>query len=207
MDSLFAYTKRNSPIHRTPAWIKLLVLLATPVTVYLTPVYVCLSLMALFILLALLSRIGITRFLRDLRPIVIYCTMIAMIDVLSWVFFNRERDIVTQTSILMMLRLVCATEAASVFFRTTGTYEIGKTLRGIEKTVTFGHTRYAVSGMFALFLSFLPQIFRTWSDIDSAYRSRGGKRGIGKILVLLPVLITISMKRAETTRLSLLARD
>ena len=122
-------------------------------------------------------------------------------------FFNRERDIVTQTSILMMFRLVCATEAASVFFRTTGTYEIGKTLRGIEKAVTFGHTRYAVSGMFALFLSFLPQIFRTWSDIDSAYRSRGGKRGIGKILVLLPVLITISMKRAETTRLSLLARD
>lgn len=207
MDSLFAYIKRNSPIHRTPAWIKLLVLLATPVTVYLTPVYVCLSLMALFILLALLSRIGITRFLRDLRPIVIYCAMIAMIDVLSWVFFNRERDIVTQTSILMMFRLVCATEAASVFFRTTGTYEIGKTLRGIEKAVTFGHTRYAVSGMFALFLSFLPQIFRTWSDIDSAYRSRGGKRGIGKILVLLPVLITISMKRAETTRLSLLARD
>lgn len=207
MDSLFAYTKRNSPIHRTPAWIKLLVLLATPVTVYLTPVYVCLSLMALFILLALLSRIGITRFLRDLRPIAIYCAMIAMIDVLSWVFFNRERDIVTQTSILMMFRLVCATEAASVFFRTTGTYEIGKTLRGIEKAVTFGHTRYAVSGMFALFLSFLPQIFRTWSDIDSAYRSRGGKRGIGKILVLLPVLITISMKRAETTRLSLLARD
>ena len=207
MDSLFAYTKRNSPIHRTPAWIKLLILLATPVTVYLTPVYVCLSLMALFILLVLLSRIGITRFLRDLRPIVIYCAMIAMIDVLSWVFFNRERDIVTQTSILMMFRLVCATEAASVFFRTTGTYEIGKTLRGIEKAVTFGHTRYAVSGMFALFLSFLPQIFRTWSDIDSAYRSRGGKRGIGKILVLLPVLITISMKRAETTRLSLLARD
>ena len=207
MDSLFAYTKRNSPIHRTPAWIKLLILLATPVTVYLTPVYVCLSLMALFILLALLSRIGITRFLRDLRPIIVYCAMIAMIDVLSWVFFNRERDIVTQTSILMMFRLVCATEAASVFFRTTGTYEIGKTLRGIEKAVTFGHTRYAVSGMFALFLSFLPQIFRTWSDIDSAYRSRGGKRGIGKILVLLPVLITISMKRAETTRLSLLARD
>jgi len=207
MDSLFAYTKRNSQVHKTPAWIKLLILLATPVTVYLTPVYVCLCLMALFVLLALVSRIGVTRFLRDLRPILVYCTMIAMIDVLSWLFFNRERDIVTQTSILMMLRLVCATEAASVFFRTTGTYEIGKTLRGIEKAVTFGHTRYAVSGMFALFLSFLPQIFRTWSDIDAAYRSRGGKRGIGKILVLLPVLITISMKRAETTRLSLLARD
>ena len=207
MDALFAYTKYNSPIHRTPAWIKLAVLLATPVTIYLTPVRVCISLMAVYILLALISRMGFTRFLRDLRPIAVYCVMIAMIDVLSWLFFNRERDIVTQTSMLMMLRLVCATEAASVFFRTTGTYEIGCTLMGIEKAVTFGHTKYAVSGMFTLFLSFLPQIFQTWSGIDAAYRSRGGRRGIRKVLVLLPVLITISMKKAETTRLSLLARD
>jgi energy-coupling factor transporter transmembrane protein EcfT len=207
MDSLFACTRCNSPIHRAPAWIKLLVLLATPVTIHLTPIYVCFSLMAFYVLLALVSRMGFTRFLRDLRPIAVYCVMISMIDVLSWVFFNRERDIVTQTSMLMMLRLVCATEAASVFFRTTGTYEIGNTLRGIEKAITFGHTKYAVSGMFTLFLSFLPQIFRTWSGIDAAYRSRGGRRGIRKVLVLLPVLITISMKKAETTRLSLLARD
>ncbi len=206
MDSIFAYAKRNSPVHRTPAWIKLLVLLAIPVTVYLTPLYVCITLMAVLALLALISRMGLRAFLRDLRPILVYCLMIAMIDVLSWLFFNRERDIVTQTSIVMILRVVCAAEAASVFFRTTGTYEISRTLRGIEKALTFGHTRYAVSGMFTLFLGFLPQIFRTWTEIDTAYRSRGGRRGIRRIAVLLPVLITISMKKADTTRLSLLAR-
>lgn len=207
MDALFSYTRRNSPVHKTPAWIKLAVLLATPVTIYLTPVWVCISLMAIYALLVAVSLAGFSGFLRDIRPILVYCVMIVMIDILSWLFLNRERDIITQTSMLMILRLVCATEAASVFFRTTGTYEIGNTLRGIERAVTFGRTRYAVSGMFTLFLGFLPQIFRTWSEIDAAYRSRGGKRGIRKVFVLLPVLITISMKKAETTRLSLLARD
>lgn len=207
MDALFSYTRRNSLLHRTPAWIKLLVLLATPVTIHLTPVWVCISLMVLYVLLAAVSRMGFSGFFRDIRPILVYCAMVVMIDVLSWLLFNREKDIVTQTGILMVLRLVCAAEAASVFFRTTGTYEIGNTLRGIERAVTFGHTRYAVSGMFTLFLGFLPQIFRTWSEIDAAYRSRGGRRGIRKVLVLLPILITISMKKAETTRLSLLARD
>ena len=207
MDSLFSYSKGKSFIHRTPAWLKLLILIAVPVTVSLTPLYVCLGLMALFVLLALASGMGFTRFLRDLRPIAVYCLMIVTIDVLSYVFFDRSRAVVTQNSLSLILRLLCAMEATSVFFRTTGSYEITSTLQSIERAVTFGHSRLVVSGMLSLFLSFLPQIFRTWSEIDCAYRARGGRRGPAKTVTLLPVLITISMKKASTTYMALLDRN
>ena len=124
MDALFSYSKGRSFIHRTPAWIKLLVLIAVPFTVSTTPVYICIGLMALFALFALMSGIGFAKFLRDLRPIVIYCIMIVLIDVVSYLVFDRSRAVVTQSSINLILRLLCAMEVASVFFRTTGNYEI-----------------------------------------------------------------------------------
>ena len=207
MDSLFSYSRKQSLIHRTPAWVKLLVLLATPFTIYLTPLYVCVSLMALFLILAIVSEMGMERFFKDLRPIAWYCLMIIAIDVLSYLLFDRNRDVITYTSIQMILRLLCAMEATSVFFRTTSTYEISCTLQSIEKAVTFGHSRLVVSSVLSLFLSFLPRIFRAWSDIDYAYRSRGGKKGITKIVRLLPVLITISIKKASTTYMALQNRN
>ena len=207
VDSLFSYSRKQSLIHRTPAWVKLLVLLATPFTVYLTPLYVCVSLMALFLILAIVSEMGMERFFRDLRPIAWYCLMIIAIDVLSYLLFDRNRDVITYTSLQMILRLLCAMEATSVFFRTTSTYEISCTLQSIEKAVTFGHSHLVVSSVLSLFLSFLPRIFRTWSDIDYAYRSRGGRRGITKIIRLLPVLITISIKKASTTYMALQNRN
>ena len=207
VDSFFSYSRKQSLIHRTPAWVKLLVLLATPFTVYLTPLYICVSLMALFLVLAIVSEMGMERFFRDLRPIAWYCLMIIAIDVLSYLLFDRNRDVITYTSLQMILRLLCAMEATSVFFRTTSTYEISCTLQSIEKAVTFGHSRLVVSSVLSLFLSFLPRIFRTWSDIDNAYRSRGGKKGITKIVRLLPVLITISIKKASTTYMALQNRN
>ena len=33
MNSLFSYSRKNSVIHRCPAWIKLVLLLAVPITV------------------------------------------------------------------------------------------------------------------------------------------------------------------------------
>jgi energy-coupling factor transporter transmembrane protein EcfT len=207
MDPLFSFSKGKSLIHRTPAWLKLLVLIAVPVTISPTPLYVCLALMAAFAVLAMASGMGFTRFLRDLRPIAVYCIMIVLIDVLSYVFFSKSRAVVTQNSLNLILRLLCAMEATSVFFRTTSSYEITSTLQAIERAVTFGHSKLVISGMLSLFLSFLPQIFRTWSDIDCAYRSRGGKRGPAKIVTLLPVLITASMKKASTTYMALLDRN
>lgn len=207
MNSLFSYTASDSIIHRTPAGLKILLLFCVPVTVLLCPIEVCLVLIAVFPILALVGKIRLLDFLRDLRPIVIYCMMIVSIDVLSYLLFHRNDEIVTQRSLHTILRLLCAIEATSVFFRTTSTFETGSALQTVERVLTFGKSRLVLSGIFSLFLGFLPQIFATWSSLDLAYRARGGKKGISKALTLFPLLITMSMKKATTTYLALLNRS
>ena len=207
MNSLFAYTKTDSILHRTPAWLKLLLLIAVPITLYLTPISVCLFLIPTFAIMAPIARIQPKLFLKDLRPIVIYSLMILTIDALSWLLSSEKSDIITQTSLYLILRLICAVEATSIFFRTTSIYETMETLRRIERTITFGKTSLAVSGMLSMFLSFLPQIFSTWTQLETAYRARGGRRGIAKAIRLLPLLISLSIRKAQTTYLALLNRS
>lgn len=200
MDSLFSYKADSSILHRTPALLKLLFLFAVPVTVLLCPIEVCIALIAAIVLLAALGRIRVTDFLRDQKPAVIYSLMIVTLDVLLFLLFDRSRGIVTQRSLFMVLRLICAMEAASVFFRTTSSFEI-------RQALSFGHPDNPVSDAFVLFLSFLPQVFATWTQLDLAYRARGGKNGPLKVLRLFPLLITMSMKKATTTYLALLNRS
>ncbi len=205
MQALFSYTKSDSPIHRIPAGLKLLVLIAVPITLQLASVHVCYALMAVFFVLA--AFIGYRNFLKDLRPIVVYSLFILAIDVLSYLIFDRNRAIVTETSLHLVLKLVCAMEMTSIFFRTTSVYQIKGTLQAVERAMTFGHTKYTVSNTFTLFLSFLPMIFETWTSLELAYKARGGKNGITKAVRLLPRLIVMSIKRASTTYLALLNRS
>lgn len=206
MNPIFSYSPVKSPIHSIPAILKILVLFAVPVTVYLCPIWVSIALIALLPLVALVGRIRIRDFVHDLKPIEIYCLMIVAIDVLSYLLFDAK-EIVTQRSLYMLLRLLCAIEVTSVFFRTTSTFEIRESLQSIEKAVTFGHSSLVASSMFTLFLSFIPQIFATWSALDLSYRARSSKRGPTKAFVLLPLLISMSIKRASTTYLALLNRS
>ena len=207
MQSLFSYTKGNSIIHRAPAGLKLLLLLAIPITLYLTPIQVCLAFIPVLFVVALVARIELGLFLKDLRPIVIYSVMILTIDVLSYLISSKNGNIITQTSLFMILRLLCAIEAVSIFFRTTSIYETTDCLQRIEGFLTFGKSKLVVSSMLSLFLSFLPQIFATWKDLELAYKARGGRRGPTKIITLMPRLISASIKKADTTFLALLNRS
>ena len=203
MEGLFAYTKKDSMVHRTPCWLKLIILFAVPITLYLTSIWVCIAIIPTFLLIALIAGIGVGRFFRDLRPIAIYSLIIISIDVLSWLLFRRNDEVITKTSLYLILRLLCAVEATSVFFRTTSIYEITDMLIRIP----FGKAGLAVSGVFSLFLTFLPQIFATWSELEMAYRARGGRKGIAKATILLPLLISLSISKAQTTYLALLNRS
>ena len=207
MDSLFSYCASDSIVHRTPALLKILVLFAVPVTVLLSRIEVCLALIVLFPVAAAVGKIRPRLFLRDLKPILVYSLMIVMIDVLAYLLFHENDDIITQKSLHTVLRLFCAMEATSVFFRTTSTYEIGEAFQDIERVLSFGHSKLVISSLFSLFLGFLPQIFATWSSLDLAYRARGGRKGPAKAVTLLPLLITMSMKKAQTTYLALLNRS
>lgn len=111
--------------------------------------------------------------------------------------------VLTNGNYMLLSRLVVAMTYTSIFFRTTSHREIREALEKIELGVTFGHSKLTFSKAFALFLNFLPQLFSIWASLDKAWRARQGKRGIRKILVLMPVFISLSIKKANDTLLSI----
>ncbi|MCL2444230.1 MAG: hypothetical protein FWD13_12315 [Treponema sp.] len=57
-----------------------------------------------------------------------------------------------------------------------------------------------------LFLCFIPEIFQTWTSINTAWKARGGRQGISKIRTLVFVLISISLEKAALKAKALFAR-
>lgn len=207
---ILSYQKRNSLIHRTPALLKLLALLGIAVALYLTGLEIHGILFAVSLVAVLISSISFKDFLYDLKPVTFYGLFIAVVEVVGAMFYGGnllesfgDGMWKTNSSVLLVSRLVVAMSYTSLFFRTTSNLEIRQSLERVELAVSFGHSRLSFSRAFALFLNFLPQLFAIWANLDKAWKARCGKRGIRKILVLLPVFITLSMKKANDTLMSL----
>ena len=225
-EAIFSYNKRDSIIHKTPAILKLLILFCVPLITYFTPLVYHAGLFALALFLVLLAKIPLKSFLRDLRPIIYYCIFILIIDVLTILLFDKTpMPISTELSaeleesvnptlnffsilkekgnFLLMSRLIVSMAYTSIFFRTTSHLEMRQSLEKIESCITLGHSKLTFSKAFALFLNFLPQLFAIWNSLDLAWRARGGKRTVRKIIALLPVFISLSLKKANQTLLAL----
>lgn len=207
---ILSYQKRTSLIHKTPALLKLALLLGIAIALYLTGFGVHCLLMVVALLLVWVSKIQLKDFLHDLRPVVFYCIFIALVEaagslLYGGVFFISFRDGAwkNNVSVLLVSRLVVAMSYTSVFFRTTSNLEIRQSLEDVETALTFGRSNLSFSKAFALFLNFLPQLFAIWTGLDKTWKARCGKRGIRKIIVLLPVFIALSMKKANDTLMSL----
>lgn len=207
---ILSYQKRNSLIHRTPALLKLLALLGIAVALYLTGLEIQGILFAVSLVAVLISSISFKDFLNDLKPVTFYGLFIAVVEVVGamlyggnlWESFG-DGMWKTNSSVLLVSRLVVAMSYTSLFFRTTSNLEIRQSLERVELAVSFGHSRLSFSRAFALFLNFLPQLFAIWTGLDKTWKARCGKRGIRKIIVLLPVFIALSMKKANDTLMSL----
>jgi energy-coupling factor transporter transmembrane protein EcfT len=222
-EAIFSYNKRDSLIHKAPAILKLLILFCVPLVTYFTALPYHATLFAIAVILALIAKIPLKSFLRDLKPIIYYCLFILIIDVLTILLFDKtpmpistelEESAVSPTisfftiltekgNFLLMSRLVVSMAYTSIFFRTTSHLEMRQSLEKIESCLTFGHSNLTFSKAFALFLNFLPQLFAIWNSLDLAWRARGGKRTPRKIVVLLPSFISLSLKKANQTLLAL----
>lgn len=207
---ILSYQKRNSLIHRTPALLKLLALLGIAVALYLTGLEIHGILFAVSLVAVLISSISFKDFLHDLKPVTFYGLFIAVVEVVGAMFYGGnllesfgDGMWKTNSSVLLVSRLVVAMSYTSLFFRTTSNLEIRQSLEDVETALTFGRSNLSFSKAFALFLNFLPQLFAIWTGLDKTWKARCGKRGIRKIIVLLPVFIALSMKKANDTLMSL----
>jgi energy-coupling factor transporter transmembrane protein EcfT len=58
----------------------------------------------------------------------------------------------------------------------------------------------------ALMLAFLPQFFEIWETASAAYTARAGKKGLPRIIALIPIVTEGMMERAAKTARALEAR-
>jgi biotin transport system permease protein/energy-coupling factor transport system permease protein len=125
------------------------------------------------------------------------------------------------------LSLAVVLQLSALLFRTTSSVEIREGLNAVERFIRKGISRLPILGKrislnssfaetnfaetnfaenITLFLCFVPEIFQTWSTIDTAWKARGGRQGLARIKTLCFVLISLSFEKAAQKAKALEAR-
>ena len=224
---VFRYRKGNSILHRIPALIKLLVLIALAVNIMFLPLYAVCAGIILLVIPALLCGFSVRDQLADIKPALFYAFFLYLISVftkLSSIGFTivSSGDLITVLHPnyeygLYILRLILVMQLSALLFRTTTSIEIKEAICGVEIVI-----RRALSALpfaknisltakfgtsAALMINFIPALFELWEKLNRAYRARGGAGGLKKIRVLLVALIALSFHYAEKKSRALLARE
>jgi biotin transport system permease protein/energy-coupling factor transport system permease protein len=202
---LFRYKTVKGPLHKFPALLKLILLL--PMSIFcmsLSPKWLCAGII-LSVITAFCCKFTLREQLTDLTPAFFYAILMYALSIFSNLFellrkITLNANIIDNLVFVIMpqydflhiaLRLILIVQLSALLFRTTSALEIRESLR-IEPI--------------ALFLSFIPGIFETWKTVDLAWKARGGKQGLKKIITIVFVLISLSMEKAAMKSTALTAR-
>ena len=200
---IFKYKTNKGHLHKVPAVIKLILLL--PLSVFcitLPPFWLCIG-TAVLILTTFLCRITFSEQLTDLKPVFFYAILMYILSVLSNLTEIQPSSFTPDSSLLIIfipgkeylqitLRLILIVQLSALIFRTTSSLEIREAVK---------------LNIVTLFLMFIPEIFNIWTNINLAWKARGGRQGIVKIKTLLFVLISLSFEKAAIKAKALEARS
>jgi len=202
---IFRYKIKKGALHKVPAIIKLLLLIPLSFLCFYLPSIWLFTGIILIICAAFLCGLSLNDQLTDLKPAVLYVIILYCFSVLSnlagyALLLTQHSPINSQYYLILVphsgyiraaLRLILVIQLSALVFRTTSLLEI-------RETVHFD--------IITIFISFIPEIFKTWANIDLAWRARDGKPGIYKIKTLVFVLISISFEKAAVKSKALEAR-
>ena len=83
----------------------------------------------------------------------------------------------------------------SVIYRTTSNIQFRQGFATIEQTLTRSdQSRFA--DLLGMTLTFIPRIVTYWQRIDTAWKARGGKNSLRKLITLTPRLVSVSLNDA-----------
>jgi biotin transport system permease protein/energy-coupling factor transport system permease protein len=182
--------------------------------------YLAAGIIAAFIT-ASFCRFSLREQLADLKPAAVYGALMYALSVFTQIsqavketpalVFTGAIFIPNDEYLRISLRLIIVIQLSALFFRSTSSMEIRDSLRIIERGIlklrVTGKRSYGyITNSIALFLCFIPEIFTSWTDINYAWKARGGKNGIKKIKTVLFVLISISLQKASLKEKAMSAR-
>ena len=208
----FSYKAGNSIIHRCPAWIKILLIPALSIAIFKLPPLFSVILVIAQLVLAGLLRFTIREQLRDFRAVLYYALFLLfarLISVMAGLVQAGGRlsisdFLLEKESLIMLLKLFCLMQTASILFRTSTTLQLREGLEKMELTLRRPFTSRQrqtnaptpVAQTLALFLCFIPQVSKIWQQTVRAWKARGGRTSLRMYTSLLPVLFSVGMKQA-----------
>ena len=229
--AVFRYKTVKGPLHKLPAMVKLFFLLPlSGFCMSLSPVWLEAGIIVL-ILTAFLCGFTLREQLTDLKPAIFYALIMYALSVFSNLLENwngitlkylTDALIPRDDFLRIALSLAVVLQLSALLFRTTSSVEIREGLNAVERFIRKGisrlpilgkrislHTSFAETNFaenITLFLCFVPEIFQTWSTIDTAWKARGSRQGLARIKTLCFVLISLSFEKAALKAKALEAR-
>lgn len=217
----FAYRGGKTMLHRAPAGLKLLSMLALSIAAYSS--LAGLAAAALVILAgSIIARIPPHELLHGSKPLVILSLCILLVKTFEpgapgittpeiIVFNVYIPDLFIPgisgagffAGILTALRILASFAAAALLFAVTTMRELRLSLGAIEKRV-FGSGRISLG--ISLMLGFIPRFFELWETMNLACDARSCKKGLRRLILLIPLVTERMMEAAADTALALEAR-
>jgi len=200
-NTVFKYKTIKGVLHEVPVLVKILLFLPLSfVCMYLPSLWLGIAIV-FTVFIAFICGLSFSDQLTDFKPVFFYAILMYALSVFSNLIDNFGYMSVNQFLIIFIprhdylritLRLALIVQISALFFRTTSPLEIRQVVR-LE--------------IITLFLCFIPEIFKIWTSINLAWKSRGGKDGVGKIKTLVFILISLSFEKAAVKAKALEARS
>jgi len=204
----WSYRKGATPLHRLPAGFKLAFLLSLSLAAFFPgpklQSFVVLSAIALvLIILSFAAKIGPPALLRGSAPLLFLVMAVFAVQgiELSPLGFNIDG---LWESVLFCLRICAAFAAGTLLFAVTTPGEIRKSLSRLEAALHLEKARISLG--ISLMLGFLPRFFEMWEDVNLAWKSRGGRKSLSRLIVIIPLVVERMMVKAAETASALESR-
>ena len=233
-NTAFSYKQGSSFLHRCPAWVKILLLPLISLSIFYLPPYFTLALIALQTLVSFLLHFTVREQTRDLRAVFYYAVFLIFVKIIGNLaaaistgsLAAFELTVFPQAVItfliseketwLLLLKLFCIIQTASLIFKTSTSLQIREGLEVMElairkclhlKPLVDGRPNAPVAQAVSLFICFIPQVSKNWQQAERAWKARGGRKSLRMFVVLLPVFFSVGMKQAYNSAKAISVRN
>jgi energy-coupling factor transporter transmembrane protein EcfT len=199
--ALFSYRAGKTILHRTPAGLKLVLVIIISALALSSLYGLAVSIIIIFLASAA-ARIPPYVLLKGSKPLFILSLCIMALNFIKEDFYG---------GLINALRIFVPFSAAALLFSVTTMRELRLSLAFVEKKITSVFSPGRKNTLFfslgiSLMLGFIPRFFAVWDDANLACDSRSCRRGLRRLPLLLPLVTELMMEASANTALALEAR-
>ena len=209
----FSYKAGSTFVHKMPPVLKILLIPSINILIFSLPFEFSLGFLIFQAALAFVLHFTIREQLRDLRPVLYYAVILYATSLIAQFFAGLGRadtwqealksafliTVSNKETLKMLVKLFCVMQSASILFKTSTTLQIREGIGAIEGAIRHilpVSKKNTFTDTIALFICFIPMVYKNWELSKRAWFARGGKSGIKMMKSIFPVFFSVGIKQA-----------